>query len=37
MSLSTIVALLAGRKIGIFERAMIKESFNIDTFEGMVR
>ncbi len=37
MSLSTMMALIAGRKIGLFERFMIKESMNIDTFAGVVR
>ncbi len=37
MSMSTMVALLAGRKIGLFERMMIKESLNITSMEGVVR
>lgn len=37
MSLSTMIALLAGRKIGLFERMMIKESLNITSMEGIVR
>jgi trk system potassium uptake protein TrkH len=37
MSMSTMLALLAGRKIGLFERMMIKESLNITTLEGVVR
>jgi len=37
MSMSTMLALLAGRRIGLFERMMIKESLNITTLEGVVR
>ncbi|RMG74914.1 MAG: hypothetical protein D6710_00900, partial [Nitrospirae bacterium] len=37
MSMSTMLALIAGRKIGLFERMMIKESLNITTLEGIVR
>ncbi len=37
MSMSTMLALIAGRKIGLFERMMIKESLNITTMEGVVR
>ncbi len=37
MSMSTMVALLAGRRIGLFERMMIKESLNITSMEGVVR
>ncbi|HDZ88124.1 MAG TPA: hypothetical protein ENH38_05850, partial [Nitrospirae bacterium] len=37
MSFATLLALLAGRKIGISERLLIKESLNIGTFEGIVK
>jgi len=37
MSMSTMLALIAGRKIGLFERMLIKESLNITTMEGIVR
>ncbi|RMG00972.1 MAG: potassium transporter [Nitrospirae bacterium] len=37
MSLSTMIALLAGRRIGLIERMMIKESLNITSMEGIVR
>lgn len=36
MSLATLVALLFGRKIGITERLIIKETLNIHTLEGIV-
>jgi trk system potassium uptake protein TrkH len=37
MSMATLLALFAGRRIGLFERMMIKESLNITTLEGIVR
>jgi trk system potassium uptake protein TrkH len=37
MSMATFLALLAGRKIGITQRILIKESLNIATHEGIVR
>jgi trk system potassium uptake protein TrkH len=37
MSMATFIALLAGRKIGITQRILIKESLNIATHEGIVR
>ncbi len=37
MSMATFLALLVGRKIGISERMLIKESLNIATLEGIVR
>ncbi len=37
MSMATFMALLAGRKIGISEKILIKESLNIGSFEGIVR
>lgn len=37
MSMATLIALIAGRKIGIAERILIKESLNIATLEGIVK
>ena len=37
MSMATFIALVAGRKIGIQERLLIKESLNIGTSEGIVK
>ncbi len=37
MSMATLLALIIGRKIGLSERILIKESLNIATFEGIVR
>jgi trk system potassium uptake protein TrkH len=37
MSMATFLALLAGRKIGLTHRILIKESLNIATHEGIVR
>ncbi|NOZ25118.1 MAG: potassium transporter [Nitrospirae bacterium] len=37
MSMATLLALLIGRKIGLSERILIKESLNIATFEGIIR
>lgn len=37
MSMATLLALLAGRRIGISERVLLKESLNIATLEGVVR
>jgi len=37
MSMATFLALLAGRKIGLTQRILIKESLNIATHEGIVR
>ncbi len=37
MSMATLLALLSGRRIGLFERMMLKESLNITSFEGIVR
>lgn len=37
MSMATFLGLLAGKKIGLYERLLIKESLNIDSFEGIVR
>jgi trk system potassium uptake protein TrkH len=37
MSMATFLALLIGRKIGLSERILIKESLNIATLEGIIR
>ena len=37
MSLATMLALVAGRKIGMSERILIRESLNTGTLEGVVR
>jgi trk system potassium uptake protein TrkH len=37
MAISTMVALMLGKRIMLQERIMIKESFNVDTMEGIVR
>ncbi len=37
MSMATFIALIAGRRIGMPERILIKESLNIGTLEGIVR
>ncbi|GBE01717.1 Ktr system potassium uptake protein B [bacterium BMS3Bbin06] len=37
MSMATLLALMAGRRIGISERILIKESMSIDTLEGVIR
>ncbi len=37
MSMATMLALVAGRRIGLFERVMIKESLNISSLEGIIR
>ncbi len=37
MSMATWIALIAGRKIGISERVLIKESLTISSLEGVVR
>ncbi|MDH4028644.1 MAG: hypothetical protein OEU95_07435, partial [Nitrospirota bacterium] len=37
MSMATFIALLAGKKIGITQRMMIKESLNIVSHEGLVK
>lgn len=37
MSMATSIALLAGQKIGITQRILIKASLNIDSLEGVVR
>lgn len=37
MSMATFIALLAGRKIGLTQRIMIKESLNMASHEGIVR
>jgi trk system potassium uptake protein TrkH len=36
MSMATLMALLLGRRIGISERLLLKESLNISTLEGLV-
>jgi trk system potassium uptake protein TrkH len=37
MSMATFIALLAGKRIGISQRILIKESLNMDTLEGITR
>ncbi|UCD36136.1 MAG: Trk family potassium uptake protein [Nitrospiraceae bacterium] len=37
MSMATFIALLAGKKIGISERILLKESLNIASYQGIVR
>jgi trk system potassium uptake protein TrkH len=37
MSLSTVIALILGRKIGLSERILLRESLNIDSMEGIIR
>ncbi len=37
MSMATFITLAAGKKIGITERILLKESLNIASFEGVVR
>ncbi len=37
MSMATFIALIAGKRIGMTHRIMIKESMNIATHEGVVR
>jgi trk system potassium uptake protein TrkH len=37
MSMATFLALLAGKRLGITERILIKESLNIATLEGIIK
>ncbi len=37
MSMATFIALIAGRRIGMPERILLRESLNIGTLEGVVR